>query len=196
MIKKILSHGYEILGKRLGYDFNNKKEIEKQKIEIRNLLDFYIEKILIKAGETNPPINPENLYPHFDVFAIKKIPWHSDASLITSKNGFEIIINSTINNIQQRSAIAHELGHTLFYHFASNVPVRSQKMEYWEEEGMAYDIARKILIPTFLIKKEIRNNPPSLALFEELVRTFNVSHEFMMRRLSEFLDWKIGRAHV
>jgi Zn-dependent peptidase ImmA (M78 family) len=177
---------FESLAQKLGYKSEKPSNIEEQRNQIRRLLDSYIANLLWKAKELTPPINPENVAPLVGVKEIRKTSWHSDGSLIPRKDGFEIIINSETKNVRQRSVCAHEIGHTFFYNWNNGMPTKIfYDIPYWEEEGMVYEIARKILMPTNLITKMVKSRHITFQNLQEMTQNFGVSYEFIIRRLGD-----------
>ncbi|MDE1861281.1 MAG: ImmA/IrrE family metallo-endopeptidase [Thaumarchaeota archaeon] len=186
MSNQKLGLAFESLAQKLGYKSEKLGNIDEQRNQIRRLLDSYINNLLWKAKELTPPINPENIAPLVGVREIRKTLWHSDGSLIPRKDGFEIIINSQTKNVRQRSVCAHEIGHTFFYNWNDGTPTKIfYDIPYWEEEGMVYEIARKILIPTNLITKMVKSRHITFQNLQEMAQTFGVSYEFIIRRLGD-----------
>jgi len=121
-----------------------------------------------------------------------------NAKLITTESGFDIYIgrkdekgNARKLN-QKRTSLAHELGHTYLYNMDISPPQPLVKTTFFNhirrgayfgaEEGLPYEIGRELLVPTFLLEKNIPRRP-SLGYFFKAHKTFLVTKQLMAKRL-------------
>lgn len=153
-----------------------------------------VEKLVSKL-QNKPPINPENLAKERKVIKIEKEDIDTDGMLIPIKGGFIMKINNRLPLVRQRFACAHEIAHTYFFDLEKDPPVKPytrSKTRYWIEEGICYEIGRRILLPDFLIKKWIENSkPPYIDEFTDMMNVFVVSGELLAHRIQDFNVWSI-----
>ena len=151
-----------------------------------------VERLVLKF-QNKPPINPEILAKERKVIKIEKLDMETDGMLIPCKGGFIMKINNGLPLVRQRFACAHEIGHTYFFDLEKDPPVKPytrSKTRYWIEEGICYEIGRRILLPDFLIKKWIENSkPPYIDEFTDMMNVFIVSGELLAHRIQDFNSW-------
>lgn len=110
---------------------------------------------------------------------------------------FEAVVEAAPTRVGNRTrfTVAHELGHTLFYHFtdSSKYPTRiiPQPAPFaptrWREEGLCHDFARALLIPSHT--RRLISAMPHIGLIVDLVRVLRVTPEPLVRRI--MYDWEL-----
>ena len=107
-----------------------------------------------------------------------------EARLLPINNGFLILVNENewlTRNKRCRTAIAHELAHTIFYNNVGGVPTRMFKSDNREEQ-FCFDVGRRLLAPEWLIKKYIFPKLPDVQLiFNKLHEEFKISRPVIAR---------------
>jgi hypothetical protein len=125
---------------------------------------------------------------------------HSDyvktARLYPSKSHFDIVISKKVSGNYKRALVSHELGHTYFFNLDDN-PIQPlvpgflyPLSEAWkEEELLAFEIGRNILVPYWLLR-EISPNP-SLKLFIKMTKRFGIPLRHLACRLvQDIVAWE------
>jgi Zn-dependent peptidase ImmA (M78 family) len=146
--------------------------------------------LLAKSGQSKPPFNPQKALPP-TVKCVELVKLSRDGMLIPVQGGFIIKINSLKPLVRQNFTCAHEIGHTFFYDVTGERPWRPYKSmsTYWGEEGLCYEFAEEMLMPRLIMEKTINSLPPSVTSLQELLKTFQVSTEAMLRRISRLNLW-------
>lgn len=106
--------------------------------------------------------------------------------LLPVAGGFQVAIDSQSGASRKRFALAHEIGHMLFFSWTAPIPVQPfRSSRYWVQEGYASEVARMLLVPRRLILERLSREPrePNLTTFFVLSRVFDVSTEVLRRRL-------------
>jgi len=183
--------GDKVLGKaykRIA-DFEDLKEVVKKALfdEVENLVD--------KTGQKTPPVNPEIVAKERKIIEIERAALDTDALIVPCKGGFLMKINGMLPVVRQRFACAHEIAHTYFFDLEKDPPrkpYRRSTSRYWVEEGICYELARRILIPTEMIKSWLGNaTPPYIKDFRGMMRSFFVSGELLAYRIHDLANWNV-----
>jgi len=166
---------------------------EALKNHVKRALFADIELLVEQTGQYQPPINPEIVAAQRKIIAIEKAPLDTDALIVPCKGGFLMKINNTLPIVRQRFACAHETAHTYFFDLANDPPSKPYKRSttrYWVEEGLCYDLARRILMPTDMIEKRAKDaSPPYIGAFKDMMGTFLVSGELLAHRIRDLDTW-------
>lgn len=120
-----------------------------------------------------------------------------------STNGTKGVITVNIrdsNLHRQRFTIGHELGHFLIHKsIESNFDCNSQaldcwfaKTEYEKREIEANEFSGELLIPSFLLKKDIKNERPDLNLIRNISEKYQLSLTVSAKRIVEVSDEAIA----
>ena len=105
------------------------------------------------------------------------------ARLVPVHGGFEILVDSTLSVSRMRTAIAHELAHTLFYSRAESIPRRLSAPSKWEEH-FCFDVARRVLAPEWMIRVTgIADLNDISEMFHATSRTFKLGRQTASRVL-------------
>lgn len=125
---------------------------------------------------------------HFEVVE-KPVSEDHVGILAPRPNGFSIVVNPGLSSHRRRFTIAHEVGHSFFYDWKTEVPtLRFRGSRYWVQEGYASEIARDILLPERLLSRQRESRGrPSLGNLRSLSSRFDVSADVLRRRLVEDL---------
>jgi hypothetical protein len=170
---------------------------------IQGWINEILEKYEQKVGSVAPPICEKTLcrvveeLKGIDITREpdKKASVFDEGSLLPIRGGF-IIKYGTINKNQMkfskvkiRETICHELAHILFYNCTLLIP----QLQIISDESLCHDIARQLLLPAPILKKEFEEknkvNPTNLIqVIKELSRDFQVAIMLMVRRLTEDLS--------
>lgn len=180
----------------------NKRDFYRNLIKNRLFKDVW--KRMLECDEDKPPFltNKYSKFIRIDRKSeIRETLNEKHAHLELKENRFIIFINQRKSEYEKRTLISHELGHTFLYD-VDRLPIRSYIEEltnfqllafknlnyYQREEGMIYEIARHILIPSeFLIK--IVPLEPSLEVF---IKSCNKENFFTTKSLmAKRLYWDI-----
>jgi len=147
--------------------------------------------LLAKSGQSKPPFNPQKAIPP-SIKRIEMAKLSRDGILIPVQGGFIIKINSEKPQVRQNFTCAHEIGHTFFYDITGEWPWRPYESmsTYWGEEGLCYEFAEEILMPRLIMEKITSSLNPSITSLQELLKTFQVSTEAMVRRISRLDLWQ------
>lgn len=111
------------------------------------------------------------------------------SELIPDASGFTIKISEKERGIRRRSAIAHEIGHTLFYDTTKLPPARIFRVmlhrpQMDKEEWISWDFARELLLPTELVEQELSQiRFPSAKKILEFAGKWEVSVELLCHRV-------------
>ncbi len=97
------------------------------------------------------------------------------ARLLPCRGGFTVLVDSRLPFSRQRTSIAHELVHTLFYEMRGDTPVR-RNAHTEAEEHFCFDVARGLLAPEWMIENSgITNLDSPRATFDALVSKMKLS---------------------
>jgi hypothetical protein len=118
------------------------------------------------------------------------------ARLLPVQGGFQILIDSTLVGCRKRTAIAHELVHTLFYSKNDSIPKRVLPPSRTEEH-FCFDVARRILVPHWMIRSSgLRDIQEASRLFSTIACTFKLSRQMASRVLLQDYQLLSGVAAV
>jgi hypothetical protein len=106
----------------------------------------------------------------------------------TFSDGFRLFIRAGANEERTRFTIAHEICHTFFYEFASEMKFVPHKTDEMEERLCNYGAAA-LLMPKISLEREIKDKFMSIQTLEELAGKYRVSLETMFLRLRELGFW-------
>lgn len=73
------------------------------------------------------------------------------ARLLPVKGGFHVLVSDTLETGRYRTAVAHELCHTLFYSKDGDIPQRLVPPTE-AEERFCFDVARRVLAPRWMLE--------------------------------------------
>ncbi len=118
------------------------------------------------------------------------------ARLVPVLDGFQILVDSGLKPQRARTAIAHELIHTLFYSKEERIPTRLVRATE-AEEHFCFDVARRVLAPLRMVKfAGIPDLPSDADKFHALVKTFKLSRQVAARLLLQDYGLASGVAAV
>jgi len=148
-------------------------------------------KLLSESGQAKPPFDPKKAIPS-SVKRIEITRLSRDGMLIPIEGGFILKLNSQRPLVRQNFACAHEIGHTFFYDLSGPRPWRPYESmsSYWAEEDLCYQFAEEMLLPSSELTRIGGKMPPSLASFQGLLTTFQVSVEALARRIRRLSLWQ------
>ncbi len=182
------------LGEHL-IDKRDTARFEDYKSAVRSALFNEAERLVAKAGQKVPPVNPEIVAKERKVIEIERVPLETDALIVPCRNGFMMKINNKLPLVRQRFACAHEIGHTYFFDIAKNPPEKPYQhstARYGLEEGLCYDIGRRILMPSWMMREWMENaEPPYIKVFKDMMFSFLVSGELLSYRIQDFGTWDV-----
>lgn len=187
--------GKKILGREFGHSCS-KGEVD----EIRKRLSKHMWDLMEKHNEEGPPFleNPKTSafvrsrkiidvrYRDMGYQEIKGAVG-GEGGLLIRKNGFIIRIDKggpKRLKRRRRTTLAHEIGHTFLFDLKEEPPkpyCQSDGLS-WKEEGVAYEIGRRILLPKESVKNYLSNNP-SLHSFLEVMEEFQVTADVLARSI-------------
>lgn len=162
----------------------------------RNQVIKAARKLLEAAGVREPPVDVVRLARLQGVTDIREEPLGTtDAELIPTATGFEIVVNSDIRSVQRkRFSIAHEIAHTFFRpqtkafrHRTVRVARKRAELPYRIEEILCNAAAQEMLMPEELFRRHAYFNPPSIPEIRRLAELFDTSLEATALRYSHFL---------
>ncbi len=113
------------------------------------------------------------------IHTVPRLP--GDARLFPVPGGFTVVISGELSSARYRTAIAHELAHTLFYRTSAKVPTRLASHTA-AEEHFCFDVARRLLAPRWHIKAlglERLKDPAEV--FVRLIRLLKLSRPVAAR---------------
>lgn len=102
--------------------------------------------------EHSIPIRLECLATTRNVEILQIVNLKEGARLIPVNGGFKVLINSNLPKKSYRTAVAHEIAHTLFYSFETSIPRRLSAVTK-REENFCFDVSRFVLAPWWLIEQ-------------------------------------------
>lgn len=148
-------------------------------------------KLLSESGQGKPPFDPQKAIPS-SVKRVEVTKLSRDGMLIPVAGGFILKLNSQRPLVRRNFACAHEIGHTFFYDLSGQRPWRPYESmsSYWAEEDLCYQFAEEMLMPSSEITRIGGRIPPSLANFQKLLTTFQVSVEALARRIRRLSLWQ------
>ncbi len=144
-------------------------------------------------GDQPPPFDPAVIAEELKVRDISFGPIGKDALLIPADTGFKIKIGQELPRTRQRFALAHELGHSLFFNSDEPRPYRpySRDESSDHEERLCDVFAGEILLPEGSLKEHIRRaHEPGVDTLLRLARVFDVSAWCLAIRIAELRLWK------
>jgi len=148
---------------------------------------------LIKLyGDQIPPFDLKVIADELKVREISFASIGKDALLIPTEDGFKIKISSELPKSRQRFALAHELGHTLFFNRDGPRPYRpySKYKDNGAEERLCDIFAGEILIPEYSLRQQIRHfREPTLRNLLNIAKTFDVSVQCLAIRIANLKLW-------
>jgi Zn-dependent peptidase ImmA (M78 family) len=152
----------------------------------------YIEKIATQALQrvdlNEIPVPVEKIAKVFGLEVVE-FPFHNKISGLLKKEDGIIGVNQNHHPVRRRFTIAHELGHFLLGHGLGDVAQEEIIDDSFDkshpQEREANQFAASLLMPSDLIKKEIKKNGMDV---ETLSKTFGVSKQAITIRL---LDLKL-----
>jgi len=130
----------------------------------------------LDSNTTSNIIDLDDILYHCKIFIQPSSQPLKKAKIIKYLNYFCIIIDINLPSYQYRESLAHEISHVLLNHHSSN-------KTYDIKEAEANQLAQFLLIPTKKLKQEINKSPHYEDLIIYLSSTFQVSHEFIIKRL-------------
>ncbi len=143
---------------------------------------FYTENFLINLlseldEDTNSTkIELEDILNYCNIFIIPCSKSLKKAKIIKCLNSFCIIIDTDCPIFQYRESLAHEISHVLLNHFSSKKP-------YDMKEDEANHLSLFLLMPTKKLEQELNQAIYYENIVVHLSSMFQVSHEFVIRRL-------------
>ncbi len=179
----------------LGNAFNTTAitDFEELKKAVKRALFADAERLVDVTGQNTPPVNPEIVAKARKVIEIESAAIDTDALIVPCRGGFLMKINEKLPLVRQRFACAHEIAHTYFFDLGTDPPSKPYKRSaarYWVEEGLCYELARRILMPTEMIKRWMDNaTPPYIRDFRAMMRSFFVSGELLAYRIHDLAPW-------
>lgn len=112
-------------------------------------------------------------------------PFREGARLIPVPGGFRVLASSDLNFARYRTAIAHELAHTLFYSRNGDVPRRLIALTK-TEENFCFDVARRVLAPRWMLNRlGILTLTDPEAIYKSLVEGCKLSRPTAARLMLE-----------
>ena len=183
------------LGKQLLGEAPTINGFEDFKSDVKMALFDDVEHIVAKAGQKVPPVNPEIVAKERKVIEIERVVLDTDALILPCRDGFQMKLNKKLPLVRQRFACAHEIGHTYFFDITKNPPekpYRRSTSHYWVEEGLCYEIARRILMPSSMMREWMENaKPPYIREFKDMMLSFLVSGELLSYRIQDIGSWDV-----
>lgn len=180
--------GEQLLGETVGMD-----HFDGFKARVKAALWNSAESLVAQTGQKTPPVNPDLVARERNVILIEKSPLDTDALIVPCKGGFLMKINAKLPLVRQRFACAHEIAHTYFFDLATDPPSKPYKRSttrYWVEEGLCYEVARRILVPTGMLQTWVTTAlPPYIRDFKEIMHSFLVSAEVLAHRIRDLGTW-------
>lgn len=145
-------------------------------------------------GDQPPPFEPGLIARELRVRDISFGPIGKDALLIPTDAGFRIKIGEEFPRTRQRFALAHELGHILFFNIDRPHPFRpyskNGSSDYYEER-LCDIFAGEILLPENSLTEHVRRvHKPDVNTLLHLARVFDVSTWCLAIRMNELKLWK------
>lgn len=153
--------------------------------------------LLFSTGQKEPPFDPSRISKIGLARIAIEVEEQDDrlrqwehARLIPQEEGFTIL-HRRRGFIKDRSNIAHEIAHVLFYD-SDVLPPRRLKLNHlitkaWEEEDICRYLVRELLVPTQFLRRALttheRYREPSLDGLLELQRTFLASSDILAYKL-------------
>ena len=144
-------------------------------------------------GDQPPPFEPRLVAQELKVHDISFGPIGKDALLIPTNAGFRIRIGEEFPKTRQRFALAHELGHSLFFNSDEPHPFRPysnhESSDY--EERLCDIFAGEILLPKDSLTKHVcQFDKPAADAVLHLAKVFDVSAQCLAIRISELRLWQ------
>jgi Zn-dependent peptidase ImmA (M78 family) len=166
---------------------------KKKKSSLEKYFPEIVERLLELSKQDKTPIDLEKILP---LLKIHPIQYSDDilhrARLLPIENGFQITIDKGVPNTLQRTAIAHEVGHILFYDTKEKIPKSILSTDQTVQlknkiEWYCYKFGRELLCPTYQFTKFFfkRGFNPSLKNINLLKYLFLCSFDIITRRIYE-----------
>lgn len=173
--------------------------------------DTWADNAYLEDGCVAPPIDLHAIARRQGIARIKLRLMVQEGALVPVSNGFEVYIQSLkrrdlsidapeprdVLSLRQRFTLAHEIIHTRFYDTRGEIPVRTKegkgkfiRQEYVGLEKICDNAAARLLVPTQLLKNEIRTilngdcERIDIPFVRTMVTKFRASHEVVIKRLS------------
>lgn len=111
------------------------------------------------------------------------------SELCPDPKGFVVRIQDQLEGVRLRAALAHEIGHTLFYDTTRFPPVRIFKNVHShsqtdKQEWISWDFARELMLPQKLIEQtSLHRMSPSIAELVKVADSSEVSVDMLLHRL-------------
>jgi hypothetical protein len=162
--------------------------------DLRSSLAKAADQLIERAGVEYPPVRMQDLEQMAALQGIKAISTmeiNNEGLLFPVEDGFLAQLDKSQYHIRLRTSLAHEIGHTFFYERSAARPrvgFQRSKARRQVEEGLAWEIARGLLLPSKILKPMLRADtswPPSIRSFVDLKDAFCVSHDLLARRLQD-----------
>jgi len=162
--------------------------------DLRASLAKAASQLIERAGIEYPPVRVQDLERMAALQGVKKISTmniNSEGLLFPVAGGFLAQLDQSQYHIRLRTSLAHEIGHTFFYEQGGARPrvgFSRSKARREVEEGLAWEIARGLLVPSKILKPMLEADtswPPSIRSFIDLKDAFCVSHDILARRLQD-----------
>jgi Zn-dependent peptidase ImmA (M78 family) len=141
------------------------------------------------TGQSEMPINLEPICRKMLIHAIVD----QDNSLFLSElipdhSGFVVRVSREARGGRRSAAIAHEIGHTLFYDTTKFPPIRilnkACHSSIDKQEWISWDFARELLLPSkLIIQKLCQTRFPSVKKLCELAEEWRVSVDLLCHRI-------------
>lgn len=161
------------------------------KKEIKLLLCKIADSLIKEEGQNIIPIDLNPIVKQRKIKISNKIYKYNQGELIPKNYGFSVILNSKDGRIRNRTTLAHEIGHTLFFDISVLPPKRI--IAYSDsEEWLCYDFGRCLLMPTEFVKKYVSKykRTPTPQKIIDLTNLFKVSKDLFLRRITrDFHLW-------
>jgi hypothetical protein len=108
-------------------------------------------------------------------------PLEGGARLVPVSGGFVVLVDRRLSPARYRTAVAHELAHTLFYSVSSSMPKR--RVEHSKkEEYFCFDVARRLLAPKWVVEAiGLRQGHDAQEVFNALTSKLHLSRPVAAR---------------
>ncbi len=149
--------------------------------------DDIIDKLISRSNLSGPPIDLFRICQDLDLELYEE-DLHTDGYLVESPEGKGIIFYKGpkyLRGFRWRFTIAHEIAHWVLERMTderNSYQTTLEKIEDW-----CNDFAGRLLIPNKWLKMALKQELTSLNQYLDLIRTFEVSEEVLVRRLWEVL---------
>lgn len=144
------------------------------------------------------PVDLHLLAKTLDSTVVRVRNMRDDAKLLPVRGGFQILVRDDLRTARGRTAIAHELCHTLFYAREEPVPKRLNGLDAkaaGREEAFCFDAGRRVLAPDWAIKQLGLATADADVILTTLTRCLNLSRDIAARAMLEDHALVEGVAH-